>query len=154
MEQQVTRRLILGCLAIAPARAQTQKPGTTIHFDVDYKTTPERIYQALLDAKQFKAFSGLPAEIDSKAGGWFKLFDGQIEGRNVELIREKRIVQAWRPASWAAGIYSIARFELVARGSATRVVFDHVGFTESQQEHLASGWTEHYWDPLHKYLNA
>jgi hypothetical protein len=44
MEQQVTRRLILGCLAIAPARAQTQKPGTTIHFDVDYKTTPERIY--------------------------------------------------------------------------------------------------------------
>jgi len=136
------------------AQAQTQKPGSTIHFDVDYKTTPERIYHVLLDAKQFKACSGLPAEIDPKPGGWFKLFDGQIEGRQVELVPNKRIVQAWRPISWPAGVYSIARFELAARGAGTRIVFDHVGFPEDQQGHLASGWTEHYWEPLHKYLNA
>jgi activator of HSP90 ATPase len=157
IDQSVTRRrmgLILGSLGIAPVRAQTQKPGTTIHFDVDYKTTPERIYHALLDAKQFQAFSGLPAEIDPKVGGWFKLFDGQIEGRNVELIPNQRIVQAWRPSAWPGGVYSIAKFELVPRGSATRIVFDHAGFAENLQEHLASGWTEHYWEPLHKYLNA
>jgi activator of HSP90 ATPase len=139
---------------MAPARAQNQKPGTTIHFEVDYNTTPDRIYHVLLDAKQFQACSGLPAEIDPKAGGWFKLFDGQIEGRNVELIPNQRIVQAWRPASWPAGVYSIAKFELAPRGGGTRIVFDHAGFTEDKQEHLASGWQEHYWGPLHKYLNA
>jgi activator of HSP90 ATPase len=153
MEQLVTRRLILGCLAIVPARAQTQKPGSTIHFDIDYKTTPERIYKALLDAKEFKAFSGLPAEIDPKAGGWFKLFDGHIEGRIIELVPNKRIVQAWR-SGWPAGVFSIAKFELVTNGSGTRIVFDHTGFPEGEQEHLASGWTEHYWEPLHKYLSA
>ena len=144
--------LILASFGLA--EAQTQRPGSRIHFDIDYKTAPERIYHVLLDAKQFKACSGLPAEIDPKPGGWFKLFDGQIEGRNVELVPNQRIVQAWRPASWPAGIYSIARFELVPRGAGTRIVFDHVGFPEDQQEHLASGWTEHYWEPLHKYLNA
>ena len=144
--------LILASLGIA--QAQTQKPGSAIHFEVDYKTAPERIYHVLLDAKQFKACSGLAAEIDPKPGGWFKLFDGQIEGRNVELVPNQRIVQAWRPASWAAGIYSIARFELVRRDAGTRIVFDHVGFPQDTQEHLASGWTEHYWEPLHKYLNA
>jgi uncharacterized protein YndB with AHSA1/START domain len=157
MDHFLTRRrlgLILGSLGIASAQTQTQKAGTTIHFDVDYKTAPERIYQALLDAKQFKAFSGLAAEIDPKVGGWFKLFGGQIEGRNIELILNQRIVQAWRSASWAPGVYSIARFELVARGSGTRIVFDHAGFTEDKQEGLASGWEENYWAPLHKYLNA
>jgi activator of HSP90 ATPase len=157
IDQLVTRRglsLILGSLGIASAQAQPQKPGPTIHFDVDYKTTPERIYQVLLDAKQFKTCSGLPAEIDPKVGGWFSLFAGQIEGRNVELIKNQRIVQAWRPASWPAGIYSIARFELVPRDPGTRIVFDHTGFPEDAQEHLASGWQEHYWGPLHKYLNA
>lgn len=156
MDNLVTRRrmsLILGSLGIASAQAQTQKPGTTIHFDIDYKTTPERIYQVLLDAKQFQACSGLPAEIDPKAGGWFKLFDGHIEGRIVELVPNQRVVQAWR-SSWPAGVYSIVRFELVPRGSGARIVFDHTGFPEGEREHLASGWEEHYWAPLHKYLNA
>jgi activator of HSP90 ATPase len=156
MDNLVTRRrigLILGSLGLASAQAQTQKQGTTIHFDIDYKTTAERIYQVLLDAKQFQACSGLPAEIDPKAGGWFKLFDGHIEGRIVELIPNRRIVQAWR-SSWPAGVYSIARFELVPRGSGARIVFDHTGFPEGEKEHLASGWEEHYWAPLHKYLNA
>jgi len=146
--------LMLGGFTTVAARAQTQKPGTTIHFEVDYKTTPERIYQVLLDAKQFKAFSGLPAEIDPKVGGWFTLFGGQIEGRNVELVPNKRVVQAWRPSSWPAGVYSIAKFELDPRGGGTRIVLDHAGFTEDKQAGLASGWQEHYWGPLHKYLNA
>jgi activator of HSP90 ATPase len=155
IDQTVTRRrlgLIFGSLGIPSVQAQTQKHGI-IHFDVEYKTTPDRIYQALLDAKQFKAFSGLPAEIDPKPGGWFKLFDGHIEGRNIELVPNRRIVQAWR-SGWPPGIYSIAKFELVASGSNTRIAFDHTGFPEGEQEHLASGWTEHYWEPLHKYLNA
>jgi activator of HSP90 ATPase len=156
MENQVTRRragLILAVSA-ASAFAQPQKPGTTIHFEIDYKTTPERIYHVLLDSKQFNSCTGLAAEIDPKAGGAFRLFDGQIEGRNVELVPDRRIVQAWRPASWPAGVYSIARFELVAGAPGTRIVFDHSGFSEDKQEHLAAGWVDHYWEPLHKYLNA
>jgi len=155
--RMITRRklsLILGALGAASAHAQPQKPGTAIHFEVDYKTTPERIYEVLLDAKKFAACSGLPAEIDPRPGGTFKLFSGQIEGRNVELIPNRRVVQAWRPSSWAAGEYSIARFEFTARGAGTRIVFDHAGFTADLREHLASGWEEHYWGPLHKYLNA
>ena len=156
MDNSVTRRrlsMMLGSLGIASAQVPTQKPGSAIHFEVDYKTPPQRIYQVLLDAKQFQACSGLPAEIDPKAGGWFKLFDGHIEGRIVELVPNARIVQAWR-SSWPAGVYSIARFELVPRGAGTRIVFDHTGFPEGEREHLALGWEEHYWAPLHKYLNA
>jgi activator of HSP90 ATPase len=157
MDNIVTRRhigVILGSLGMLPAQAQPPKPSATIHFDVDYKTSPERIYHTLLDAKEFKACTGLAAEIDPKVGGWFKLFEGQIEGRIVELVPNQRIVQAWRPASWAPGVYSIAKFELVPKAPLTTIVFDHVGFAPELQEHLAAGWKEHYWEPLHKYLKA
>jgi activator of HSP90 ATPase len=157
MDEKVTRRgvsLIVAGLGIRAGRAQTQKPGTTIHQEIDYNTTPARLYEALLDPKQFAAFTKAAAEIDPQPGGAFKLFGGAIEGRNVELVADRRIVQAWRPASWPAGVYSIARFDFAASGAGTRVVFDHVGFTEDKWEHLNSGWVSNYWTPLHKYLNA
>lgn len=146
--------LFLGGLAAASAPAQTPKHGTTIHNEVDYKVPPARIYEVLLDAKQFAACTKDSAEIQPQAGAPFKLFGGRIEGRNVELAPNQRIVQAWRPADWPAGVYSIIKFELNARGSGSRIIFDHAGFTEDKWEGLNWGWQNHYWEPLHKYLNA
>jgi activator of HSP90 ATPase len=125
---------------------------TTLHYEIDYAATPQRIYTALLDSKQFAAFSGMPAEIDAKPGGTFKMFHAMIEGRNVELVDNQRIVQAWRPASWAPGVYSIAHFELKAQGGGCKLVFDHTGFAAGLADHLDSGWQEHYWEPLKKFL--
>jgi activator of HSP90 ATPase len=154
---KLTRRqavLSLGGLGSISAQAQAPKHGTTIHQEVDFKALPARIYGALLDAKQFSALSEDTAEIKPRAGEAFKLFGGRIEGRNIELVTNQRIVQAWRPSDWPPGVYSIVKFELVARGGGTRIVFDHAGFTEDKWEGLSSGWQIHYWDPLHKYLNA
>jgi activator of HSP90 ATPase len=125
---------------------------TALHQEIDFKASSQRIYEVLLDAKQFAAFTGAPAEIDPKAGGAFSMFGGMIVGRNVELVPNQRIVQAWRPTHWDAGIYSIARFELKAQGSESRVVLDHTGFPEGEFDHLDGGWHSHYWEPLKKFL--
>lgn len=134
-----------------PATEENDKR-TTIQQTIEISAAPERIYGALLDAKQFAAFSGLPADIDSREGGAFSLFGGQIVGRNVELIANQRIVQAWRPTHWGPGLYSMAHFELKAAKSGTMITFDHTGFPEGDYDHLLSGWNEHYWNPLKKYL--
>jgi activator of HSP90 ATPase len=124
----------------------------TIHQEVDFKASPQRIYEALLDAKQFTTFSTMPAETNREVGGAFSLFGGHIIGRNVELIPNKRIVQAWRVVDWPEGVYSIAKFELKPQGSGTHMVFDHTGFPEELRDHLAEGWEDHYWARLKKYL--
>jgi activator of HSP90 ATPase len=157
MNENLTRRhlsLILGILAARPAQAQTKKTSTAIHQEIDFNAKPARLYEVLLDAKQFGAFTKDTAEIEPKPGAAFKLFGGLIEGRNIELIVNRRIVQAWRPASWPSGVYSIVKFELVARGAGTRIVLDHAGFNEDKWEGLNEGWPLRYWEPLHKYLNA
>ena len=132
--------------------AGTHLRSITIHQEVDFKARPQRVYEALLDTKQFTTFSGMPAEINREVGGAFSLFEGHIIGRNVELLPNKRIVQAWRVVDWPEGVYSIARFELKAQASGTHLVFDHTGFPEDLRDHLAEGWQDHYWARLKKYL--
>jgi activator of HSP90 ATPase len=68
------------------------------------------------------------------------------------LVPNQRIVQAWRPASWDQGIYSIAKFEIKPQTSGCMIVFDHTGFPEGKYDGLFSGWNGHYWGPLAKFL--
>ena len=128
------------------------KTRTYLHQEVDFKASPHRIYEILLDSKQFAAFSGEPAEISPQAGGAFSMFGGKIVGRSVELVPDQRIVQAWRPSYWEAGVYTLVKFELKAEGVQTRVVLDHTGFPEGHFADLNSGWKAHYWEQLAKYL--
>ncbi len=127
----------------------------TIHQEVNIASTPDRIYRSLMDPAEFSARTGgAPAEIERTEGGAFSIFGGHVTGRNIELVQDQRIVQAWRAKTWPAGIYSIARFELRAEGGATRIIFDHTGFPEDQQEHLATGWQENYWNTLKRALEV
>jgi activator of HSP90 ATPase len=141
-------------IASIHAHADTPKSGTTIHQEVDYDVPPSRIYEVLLDDKQFSKVTGHPAEIHTQAGGTLKMFGGLIEGRNIELVPGKRIVQAWREASWAAGYYTLVKFELAARGSGTHLVFDQTGIEPPDWGHLNEGWPIRYWEPLRRYFKS
>ena len=126
---------------------------TAIHQEIAFAANPKRIYEALLDGRQFSEFTGgAPAQIDPAAGGPFSCFGGMIVGRNIELKPNQRVVQAWRAANWPEGIYSIVRFELAGEGEGTRLTFDQCGFPADQREHLEGGWHKMYWEPLRTYL--
>jgi activator of HSP90 ATPase len=125
---------------------------TSLHQEVELKASPQRIYEILLDSKQFAAFTGMAANIDPVVGGAFSMFGGMIVGRNVELGPSQRIVQAWRPTHWDPGVYSIVKFELEPQESGTMLVLDHWGFPEGEYDSLFTGWHSHYWEPLKKYL--
>jgi activator of HSP90 ATPase len=163
--------LAAGAAAVAAAAARktsAQEIGRnleSIHQEVQFAAPPERVYAALIDEKQFQQVvllsgavqSGMvkatqPAQISAQAGGAFSVFGGFVTGRQIELVPNVRIVQAWRPADWAAGVYSIARFDLARQGSGTLLVFEHTGFPQGEAQHLAQGWKMNYWQPLAKFL--
>jgi activator of HSP90 ATPase len=148
----------------ALATDEISRTAEAIHQEIHFDAKPERIYSALTDAAAFQKVESLseatrsldiaahPARISTEPGGPFSLFGDYIIGRQIELTRNRRIVQAWRVASWDAGIFSIARFELSAQDTGTKLVFDHTGFPAGAAEHLAQGWYANYWDPLRKFL--
>ena len=130
----------------------------TIRQEVTLKASPARVYATLLDGRRFSEFTGAaPAEIDPVAGGAFSCFGGIITGRNIELVPDRRIVQAWRVSRWPDGHNSIVRLELHPQGAETRLVMDHVGFPPEMRAHLNGeaadgGWHRQYWEPLNRYL--
>jgi activator of HSP90 ATPase len=173
-----TRRQILASAAVAlAALALTSVPvwaaaeeeishtAESIHQEAVFKASRKRVYEALTDTKQFdkiiklspemqagKSFGTTPTAISREVGGAFSIFGGHIIGRQIELVPNQRIVQAWRVVDWDPGVYSIAKFELLERGAGTKLVFDHTGFPKGDAEHLAEGWKSHYWDSIDKFL--
>ena len=144
----------IGSASIRVAQdAGITRTAEAIHQEVSFKAAPSRIYEALLDATQFAQVTGGQATIlDRAEGGSFSLFGARIKGRNIELLPNQRIVQAWRSEGWSRGVYSIVRFELQVEETGTRLVFDHTGFPVGQAEHLAQGWKTNYWDPLTRFV--
>jgi activator of HSP90 ATPase len=148
----------------AGAAEGISRTAESIHQEPVFSSSPKRVYEALTDAKQFQkivllgaamksmAVGTAPAEISTEPGGAFSLFGGYLTGRQLELVPNLRIVQAWRAGSWDKGDYSIAKFVLQEDVSGTKIVFDHGGFPLGQAEHLAEGWHINYWEPLRKYL--
>jgi activator of HSP90 ATPase len=148
-----------GWHASAQQPAMEEKPSTganasrtSLHQEIDFPALPQRIFHLLLDSQEFAAITGMAATIDPNPGGAFKTFGGLIEGRNIEIIADSRIVQAWRPASWDPGIYSIVHFELKPSTNGTSLTLDHTGFPEGDFDHLDEGWHMRYWEPLKKRL--
>lgn len=150
--------------AFAAIENEISHAAESIHQERVFRATPNRIYDVLTDARQFAkivqlsgAMQGMApgtkaAEISREVGGAFTIFGGHIVGRQVEFVPNQRIVQAWRVVDWKPGVYSIAKFELTEQGAETKLVFDHMGFPQGTAEHLASGWEEHYWGPVRKFL--
>jgi len=122
----------------------------TIHQEITFTAAPSRVYEALVDPKRFAEVTGAPTSGDATEGAAFTAFGGQITGRHVELVPDKRVVQAWRAKAWPEGVYSIVRFQLEPSGPGTRLVFDHDGFPEGMTEHLSKGWHANYWDNIAK----
>ena len=125
---------------------------SSIHQEVTLRAAPARVYQALVDSKEFAEVTGAPATGDGAEGAAFSGFGGHITGRHIELVPGKRVVQAWRAKNWPEGLYSIARFELHADGNGTKLVFDHEGFPEDAKEHLSQGWHAMYWEKIAKHV--
>jgi activator of HSP90 ATPase len=171
------RLLAAGALAIAGVTARPKSARAdsnpeisnteeAIHQERVFSASPKRVYEALTIERQFDRIVRLssamkadamammhsPTKLSARVGGAFTLFGGYIVGRQLELVPNELVVQAWRVMNWPRGVYSIARFDLSDRDGKTTLVFDHTAFPRGQATHLASGWQANYWDPLTKLL--
>ena len=73
--------------------------------------TPHDIYETIMDSKKHTKLSGSRTTVSRRVGGAFKV-GHDLEGKNLKLTKDKRIVQSWRANDWPKGHYSRATFAL------------------------------------------
>ena len=126
----------------------------TIKQSVTFKATPHAVYEALMDAKKHAAFTGDTATISRKVGGEFSACGGELHGMNLELVKDKQILLAWRcdMDGWPKDHFSKARFSLAKTPSGTKLTFVQTGVPTSCVKSIAEGWHDYYWNPMKEML--
>lgn len=113
---------------------------------------PRTVYEALMDSRKHAAFTGQPASISKKVGGKITAFGDYIEGKNLQLVPNRKIVQSWRGSDWPEGLFSKATFALSSAGKGTKLTFTQTGVPDAQFKSIRQGWKDFYWKPLAEWL--
>jgi activator of HSP90 ATPase len=124
----------------------------TIRQTVTFKASPHAVYEALMDEKKHAEFTGGETKISRKTGGKFTIYGGEINGENLELVSDKKIVQSWRYSEWPEGHYSPAPFSLEVAAKGTRLTFVQTGVPDDKYEDIKQGWKDYYWQPMKEML--
>jgi len=124
----------------------------TIRQSTTFKSSPNEVYELLMDSRKHSKFTGAKASISRKVGGKFSVYGKYIQGINLELVPARRIVQVWRGSDWPKGWYSIASFSLQKVKGGTRLVFTQIGVPDREYKGINQGWRDYYWKPMKEIL--
>jgi uncharacterized protein YndB with AHSA1/START domain len=125
-----------------------------IHQEVIFPVAPERIFALLTDGAKLSKLLDRRGRGGATEGAWFSLFGDQLEGRQIELVRAERVVQAWRLAEWHPGVYSIVRFTLTPERGGTRVVIEQDGYQVRFHDSLEDYWRRLYIEPMTSHFST
>jgi activator of HSP90 ATPase len=116
-------------------------------------SSPEKVYKAFLSSKEHAEFTGSPARINAQTGAKFTVWDGYITGRNISLVKGKKIEQEWRTTEFPDGYPdSLLKISLKKKGDGTELSMIQSKVPASQVKRYDEGWYESYWNPLKAYF--
>lgn len=98
--------------------------------------------------------TGAKATGTAKVNSKFTAWDGYIWGKNVKLVKDKQIVQAWRTSEFAdSDPDSTLTITLTKTKTGTKLTLKHTGTPTPQEASYRSGWQDHYFDPMQEYFS-
>ncbi len=136
-------------------RATRRNEETTraIRQAVTLPAPPELFYEMYMDSKKHAAARGAPAKINRKVSGRFTAFGGMLEGRNLLIVPNRMIVQAWRAKGWSAKeLDSILFLRFSKAPGGGRIDLVHAGVPSYDLRGAREGWPKYYWKPWRAYL--
>jgi len=105
-------------------------------------TDPEDVYKALTTETTVHLWTGDIAQIDSREGGEFSMWDGAIEGRFIALEPYKKIVQEWYFGEQDEP--SIVTIKLHEHQKGTSLELRHNNIPDEAYDDIVEGWNDTY----------
>jgi uncharacterized protein YndB with AHSA1/START domain len=104
--------------------------------------SPEEVFEALVNPNIIQDWSGDEAKMSGEVGGKFSLWGGQMFGINLEVVKNKKLVQEWCYDQWEAP--SKVTFTLKGKGKITIVDLLHEDVPEKSVNSITDGWSAYY----------
>jgi activator of HSP90 ATPase len=108
--------------------------------------TPEEVYAALTNPATIQLWSGEPAVMSDEPNKEFSLWQGSIEGMNLEFEKDKKIVQQWYFGEQAEP--SIVTIKLFPEKNKTSLELRHTNIPDEDYLDIVAGWNDVYMGSL------
>ena len=107
----------------------------------------EKVWGALVDPVLIERWGAGPGVVMSEEPGtFFRLWGGDIHGKNIEVERWSKLVQEWYGGDWERP--SIVTFLLSEKGGVTEVELIHGNLPDDEAASVNKGWDDYYMLPL------
>ncbi len=115
------------------------------------KASPEEVFTALTNPFTIELWTGYPAKMDDKEGTEFSLWEGDIVGKNLEIKKNRKIVQEWYFGE--QNERSIVTIELFEDKKGTHVKLTHTNIPDMAYENMKEGWNQFYFANLKRFFD-
>jgi len=112
---------------------------------------PSDVYSALTNPYTIELWSGYPAEMSEVPGSDFSLWDGDITGKNIEFIKDKKVVQEWYFGE--QNEKSIVTVTILPDKEYSQVTVEHTNIPDEDFKEIAEGWREYYIGAIMNFFN-
>ncbi len=113
---------------------------------------PEEVFYALTNPFTIELWSGYPATMDAEVGTEFSLWEGDITGKNIEIIPNKKIVQEWYFGDITEK--SIATIKIFEDKKGSQVEVIHENIPDQDFDNIVDGWKEHYMGAIKEFFEV
>ncbi len=103
---------------------------------------PSDIYSALTNPVTIELWSGYPAVMSTVPGSEFSLWDGDITGRNIEFISDRKVVQEWYFGDQPDK--SVVTLSIQPSRENSIVTVEHTNIPDDDYKDIMEGWREFY----------
>jgi activator of HSP90 ATPase len=125
----------------------------TIEQTVSLPASAERLYGMYVDPAVHAAFTGAPVEIGQQPGVQFSAFDGMLQGKVLQTVPDRLVVQSWRSSNWKAeDLDSTLILTFWPEGERGRIELVHANVPDHDFRGVMQGWEKYYWTPWRNYL--
>ena len=118
-----------------------------------FACSPHELFELYADSAKHSASTGAQARVSREAGGAFSAFEGALNGRNLLIVPDRLIVQAWRSTAFKpTDMDSILVLEFRKAPGGSEVEIVHVNVPKQDHAGVTKGWPHYYWKPWKAYL--
>ena len=115
------------------------------------KAEPSDVYASLTNPYTIELWSGYPAQMSSEPGSEFSLWEGDITGRNLEFIQDKKLVQEWYFGDQIER--SIVTITISADRENSLVTVEQTNIPDEDFSSISEGWRENYFEAISSLFN-
>ena len=106
------------------------------------------VYNALTNKLMLEIWTGEDVVMEEKAGTEFSLWNGSICGKNLEFVKDHKIVQEWYFGDQEQA--SIVTIKLFKEKEGTSMEVRHTNIPDEAYDNIVEGWKEDYYDALNQ----